>query len=95
MLYFIFEILTDAFSVSTTTLHTRKIDRNIERLQQYDWFKDIYHDDQYRRLFFANRHVRKFLESNVRVNRMIKKKQVQERFIYFLSKQLKNHPRSS
>ncbi|WP_418300929.1 hypothetical protein [Lysinibacillus fusiformis] len=44
--------LADALNGSTT-LHTRKIDRNMERLRQYDWFEEIDHDERYRRLFFC------------------------------------------
>lgn len=87
MLENIFDFLLGAYS-GKSALHTRKIDRNIARLQQYDWFHAIYYDDQYRSLFFANHHVRKYLQSNIRVNRMMKKKQAQERFILFLNKQL-------
>ncbi|WP_205288921.1 hypothetical protein [Lysinibacillus fusiformis] len=83
--------LADALNGSTT-LHTRKIDRNMERLRQYDWFEEIDHDDRYRRLFFANRHVRKYLQHNRRVNQMMKKKRAQAKFIDFLHKPLKNRP---
>lgn len=82
MLENLFNFLSSAYS-GQLALHTRKIDRNITRLQQYEWFHDVYHQDQYRSLFFANRHVRKYLQSNVRVNRLMKKKQSQERFIFF------------
>ncbi|KPN96320.1 hypothetical protein [Lysinibacillus sp. ZYM-1] len=91
MLDFILEILSDAFN-GRTTLHTSKIDHNIERLRQYDWFEQIYRHDRYRRLFFANRHVRKYLQSDWRVHRIIKKKQARAKFIDFLTKQLKNRP---
>jgi hypothetical protein len=88
MLEFIVNFLSNTY-VGQPTLHTRKIDQNIARLQQYDWFQTIYYDDQYRSLFFANRHVRKYLQSTFRVKRMMKKKQAQARFIRFLNKQLK------
>jgi len=88
MLEFIINFLSNTY-VGQPTLHTRKIDQNIARLQHCDWFHDIYHHDQYRSLFFANRHVRKYLQSNVRVKRMMKNKQAQERFLQFLHKQSK------
>ncbi|MGD2196927.1 hypothetical protein [Lysinibacillus fusiformis] len=91
MLEFMLAILANALNGSTT-LHTTKIDGNMERLRQYDWFEEIYQDDRYRRLFFANRHVRKYLQHNRRVNQMMKKKRAQAKFIDFLHKQLKNRP---
>ncbi|MGG4268440.1 hypothetical protein [Peribacillus simplex] len=33
------------------SLNTRKIDRNIEMLKNHAWFKDIYEDEKYHRLF--------------------------------------------
>ncbi len=50
MLENIFDFLLGAYS-GQSALHTRKIDRNIARLQQYNWFHTIYYDDQYRSLF--------------------------------------------
>lgn len=82
MLEFMLAILANALDGSTT-LHTTKIDGNMERLRQYDWFEEIYQDDRYRRLFFANRHVRKYLQHNRRVNQMMKKKRAQAKFIDF------------
>lgn len=92
MLENLFNFLSSAYS-GQSALHTKIIDRNIARVQQYEWFHDVYHQDQYRSLFFANRHVRKYLQSNVRVNRLMKKKQSQERFILFLNKQLDKRTR--
>lgn len=34
----------------------------IARLRQNDWFPSIYYVEQYCSLFFANRHVRKYLQ---------------------------------
>lgn len=64
----------------------------MERLRQNDWFEEMYQDDRYRTLFFANRHVRKYLQHNWRVNQLMKKKRAQAKFIDFLHKQLKNRP---
>ncbi|MEK8197925.1 hypothetical protein [Lysinibacillus sp. FSL M8-0134] len=94
MLENLFDFLSGAYS-GQSALHTRKIDRNIESLQQYEWFHNIYHQDQYRSLFFLYYHVRNYLQSNVRVNRMLKKKQAQERFILFLNKHLDKRFRSN
>jgi hypothetical protein len=47
----------------------------------------------YRRLFFVNRHVRDCLQSSLRVNRMIRNKEAQQRFLRFLDKQIKRATR--
>ncbi|MEX3743950.1 MULTISPECIES: hypothetical protein [Lysinibacillus] len=89
MLDFVSDLLSGILFNGSTTLNTNKIDKNIEKLQQYNWFNEIYHDDQYRKLFFANRNVRNYLQNNFRVKKIIKKTQALKRFIYFLNKQLK------
>ena len=86
---FVSDLLSGIFFKGSTTLNTKKIDKNIEKLQQYNWFNEIYHDDKYRKLFFANRNVRNYLQNNFRVKKIIKKKQAQKRFISYLNKQLK------
>ncbi|SME21105.1 hypothetical protein BACERE00185_03399 [Bacillus mobilis] len=49
-------------------LNTRKIDRNIKCLQNYEWFQRIYNDTKYRKLFLPiikSVHIYKaLLESN-------------------------------
>ena len=62
MLSLLFELIAGLFgSVGySDALNTKKIDQNIERLNQYDWFKQIYEDERYHRLFFVNKHVRRF-----------------------------------
>lgn len=47
--------LADALNGSTT-LHTRKIDRHMERLRQNDWFDEIDQGDRYRRFFYQSPH---------------------------------------
>ncbi|MFJ7663989.1 hypothetical protein ACIQXW_16585 [Lysinibacillus sp. NPDC097162] len=69
-------------------LDTRKIDRNIELLKNEVWFEDIYNEEKYRKLFFVNRKVRRYLQNTRRVKRMIKKEKIQNAFITFLNKQL-------
>ncbi|MFJ5792643.1 hypothetical protein ACIP9G_21515 [Lysinibacillus sp. NPDC093197] len=69
-------------------LDTRKIDRNIELLKNEFWFEDIYNEEKYRKLFFVNRKVRRYLQNTRRVKRMIKKEKIQNAFITFLNKQL-------
>lgn len=89
MLDFVSNLLSGILFNGSTTLDTNKIDKNIEKLQHYNWFNEIYHDDKYRKLFFANRNVRNYLQNNFRVKKIIKKTHAQKRFIYFLNKQLK------
>ncbi|MGG3799596.1 hypothetical protein [Metabacillus fastidiosus] len=88
MLDFLLGILSAGFG--DNSLDTQKIDRNIEMLNNHTWFKDIYEDEKYHRLFFVNRNVRQYLQSTMRVKRMIKKEKSQRVFLVFLSKQLKN-----
>lgn len=73
-----------------TTLNTKKIDSNIEKLKQLSWFKSLYEDEKYRSLFFANRKVRGYLQSSIRVNRVIKSEYAQKRFAAILEKQVQH-----
>ncbi|MFF3102279.1 hypothetical protein [Viridibacillus arvi] len=57
------------------TLNTKKIDQNIDQLKQYDWFKNIYEDERYHRLFFVSKKVRRYLESTIRVRKIIRSKE--------------------
>lgn len=71
-----------------TTLNTKKIDRNIEKLNQLSWFKNLYEDEKYRHSFLGNRKIRGYLQSSIRVNRIIKSEQAKKRFIALLEKQV-------
>jgi len=51
MLSFLIELIAGLFGYSDT-LNRKKIDQNIEQLNQHDWFKKIYEDEKYHRLFF-------------------------------------------
>ncbi|MFJ8248143.1 hypothetical protein [Peribacillus asahii] len=82
------EFLASLIPNGSNSLDTRKIDRNIEMLKKYSWFKDIYDDERYHRLFFVNRKVRKYLQNTYRVKRIIKKEDFQMKFIKFLNEQL-------
>ncbi|WP_066394176.1 hypothetical protein [Neobacillus mesonae] len=85
----LFEILSyifDSFG-QDHSLDTRKIDQHIKELNNYPWFKVIYDDEKYHKLFFVNREVRKYLQSKFRVKRIIKSKQAQMKFIKFLQLQ--------
>lgn len=82
------EFLAALIPNGSNSLNTRKIDRNIEMLKKYSWFKNIYDDERYHRLFFVNRKVRKCLQNTYRVKRIIKKEDVQKKFIMFLNEHL-------
>jgi hypothetical protein len=69
------------------TLDTVKIDRNIDHLKQYGWFREVYDDENFHRLFFVNKHIRRYLQSRYRVKRMIENKKDQEKFITLLHEQ--------
>jgi hypothetical protein len=91
ILHFIFDLISDLFGSAgqSDSINTQKVDRNIARLNEHDWFKDIYSDEKYRRLFFVNRHIRAHLQSSLRVNRMIRDLDARERFLLLLDKHLK------
>lgn len=89
MLELLVNFLSSLTGGGTGSLNTKKIDQNIEQLKQNGWFKKIYEDEKYHRLFFTNRHVRAFLESAIRVKRMNRSEAAQKRFVRFLDKQLK------
>lgn len=74
--------------MGSTTLDTKKIDGNIEKLRQLSWFNKLYQDDKFHRLFFTHRKVRSYLQSSFRVNRIMKSKHAQEKFTSFLQKQV-------
>ena len=92
MLSLLFELIAGLFgSVGySDALNTKKIDQNIERLNQYDWFKQIYEDERYHRLFFVNKHVRRFLQSTIRVRKIIRSKDAQRKLLFLLDKQIKS-----
>lgn len=92
MFSMVFELIAGLFgSVGySDTLNTRKIDRNIEQLNEYDWFKKVYEDKKYHRLFFVNKRIRYYLQSTVRVRRIIRRKEAQKKLLLFLDKEIKS-----
>jgi hypothetical protein len=68
-------------------LDTQTIDRHIKELNEHRWFNSLYEDENYRNLFFTNVHVRHYLESKRRVNKLINHPLTREKFIIFLEKQ--------
>ena len=92
MFSFLYELITGLlfWTDFNGTLNTRKIDQNIERLNQHDWFKKIYKDERYHRLFFVNKHIRRYLRSTIRVKKIIRSKEAQRKLLHFLDKQIKS-----
>ncbi|WP_442598806.1 hypothetical protein [Neobacillus sp. D3-1R] len=70
------------------SLDTRMVDRHINELKQYSWFLLLYEDEKFRRLFYTNYKIRKYLESPFRVERLMKNSHAQEKFKQYLGKQL-------
>lgn len=75
-------------TIGNNSLNTRKIDQNIERLKELEWFKTIYGEEKYHRLFFINRHVRKYLQSTLRVKKIIRSQRAQMKFMRLLDRQI-------
>lgn len=92
MLSLLFDLIAGLFgSIGySDTLNTKKIDQNIERLNQYDWFKKIYKDQRYHRLFFVNKHVRRYLQSTIRIRKIIRSKEAQRKLLFLLDKEIKS-----
>jgi hypothetical protein len=84
------DVLFDFFSNGQFSgLDTRRIDAHIEELKEYDWFNRLYHDEKYRKRFFTNVHVRKYLQSRRRVNKIMDNPAAREKFVMLLEKQVK------
>ncbi|MGE8035910.1 hypothetical protein B1B04_05125 [Lysinibacillus sp. KCTC 33748] len=69
-----------------TGLDSRKIERNIKKLRLSLWFNDLYEDDRHHSSFFINIHVRKYLESSIRVYLLKSSEKEQKKFIQLLEK---------
>lgn len=88
---FLSDVLSSLVPIIDTpkSLNTKKINKHIALLKQQHWFRNIYEDDKYYALLFGNRRVRFYLQSSLRVKRMIYKEKVQEKFLALLNKELK------
>ncbi|MEH7417249.1 hypothetical protein V7266_18355 [Neobacillus drentensis] len=89
MLNILFGLIEVLFGGSSTGLDTKKIDNNIELLKKQGWFKQIYEDEKYHKLFFTNKHVRGYLQSTLRVKKMIQNNKSQKKLLSLLESQLK------
>jgi len=87
---FLYEILSGLLNsiAQDESLNTKKIDRNIKKLTNYDWFKDLYDDENYHRLFLVNRRIRGYLQSTYRVKRMIKYEKSRNKLKKLLAKEI-------
>lgn len=87
---FLFEIIAGLFNSigQDTSLNTKKIDSNIKKLSNYDWFKNLYEDERYHRLFLVNRRIRGYLQSTYRVKRMIKHEKSRDKLKKLLAKEI-------
>lgn len=72
---------------SSDTLNTKKIDRNIEKLLEFDWFSKLYTNETYHRLFFVNKRIRYYLQSSRRVKKIIRSKKAQQKLLSLLEKE--------
>lgn len=84
------DLLSGVIPQGIKVLNTKKINKNINKLLNNRWFKELYENENYRHLFFSNRKVRSFLESERRVNKIIINSSKREKFISLLKAQLKN-----
>ncbi|WP_203339945.1 hypothetical protein [Planococcus beijingensis] len=74
---------------SSNALNTKKIDRNIEKLLESDWFNKIYTNERYRNLFFPNKRIRYHLQSSRRAQNIIRSEKAQKKLLFLLEKELK------
>lgn len=68
------------------SLNSTKIDRHIEELRELEWFNVLYESERHRKSFFANRKVRKYLQSSILVLRLKTSEWEQRRFLRLLEK---------
>lgn len=90
MFDFLSDLLSSMIGVSTGSLDTKKIDNNIKLLNQQSWFKKIYDDEKYHKLFITNRHVRAYLQSTTRIKKIIRSENAQRKLLLVLNTQLKS-----
>lgn len=75
---------TNLISGGRTVLKTEKIEKNIEKLKQFSWFKELYEHERHHGSFFVSLKVRKYLESSIHVKLLKSSKREQEKFIQML-----------
>lgn len=65
-------------------LNTEKIEKNIEKLKGYSWFNEVYKMEEHQRSFYVSLKIRKYLQSSMRVNRLIRCEKERVKFILML-----------
>ena len=65
-------------------LNTQNIEKNIKRLKGYSWFNELYENEEHLRSFFVSLKIRKYLESSLRVSKLIRSEKERETFILML-----------
>ena len=65
-------------------LNTQNIEKNIERLKGYSWFNELYENEEHHRSFFVSLKIRKYLESSLRVSKLIRSEKERVKFILML-----------
>ena len=65
-------------------LNTQNIEKNIERLKGYSWFNELYENEEHHRSFFVSLKIRKYLESSLRVSKLIRSEKERDKFILML-----------
>lgn len=90
MVSILFDLLAGVFSNAgySNTLNTKKIDRHIELLKEYECFEKVYEDEKYHRLFFVNKRIRYYLQSSIRVKKMVRRKEAQKKLLLLLDKEM-------
>lgn len=65
-------------------LNTEKIEKNLEKLKGYSWFNEVYKMEEHQRSFYLSLKIRKYLQSSMRVNRLIRCEKERVKFILML-----------
>lgn len=65
-------------------LNTEKIEKNIEKLKGYSWFNEVYKIEKHQRSFYVSFKIRKYLQSTMRVNKLIRSEKERVKFILML-----------
>ena len=71
MISAVIEALIGSISLSTG-LHTKRLMLTYFTCKEYEWFRIIYEDEKYRKLFITNYKVRSYLQSKLRVRLLVK-----------------------
>jgi len=82
------ELLSGFIPLGNRALNTQKINKNIEKLSSHDWFKELYNNETYRKVFLFNRVIRRYLESDRKVDKLVHNLKKREQFLKLLHEQM-------